>query len=35
MVRRNQHDAERKDEHAKDTESSNQRRKPDQRDKNP
>ena len=35
MVRRNQDVAERTDEHAKDTESSNQRRKPDQRDKNP
>ena len=35
MIRRNQDDATRIDEHSRDTESSNQRRKPDQRDKPP
>src|ERR671910_222673 len=35
MIRRNQDDATLIDEHSRDTESSNQRRKPDQRDKPP
>jgi transcriptional regulator with XRE-family HTH domain len=35
MVRRNQDDAKRRDEHARDTDSSNQSRNPDQRDKTP
>jgi transcriptional regulator with XRE-family HTH domain len=35
MVRRNQDDAKRKDEHARDTDSSNQSRNPDQRDETP
>jgi hypothetical protein len=35
MVRRNQDEAKRKDEHARDTDSSNQSRNPDQHDENP
>jgi hypothetical protein len=35
MVRRNQDDAKRKDEHARDSESSNQSRNFDQRDETP
>lgn len=35
MIRRNQEDAKRTDEYGRATESSNQRRNPDQRGKNP